>query len=82
MYMALGGGWELCLGRDFIPAKTMEEIRQRTDWANLLPPDRMPRDLEKEPPTGQAIPSFNKLDFSKVSGFSLQKANLYGYKRL
>jgi outer membrane protein TolC len=62
MYKALGGGWELRLGKDFIPAKTMEEMRQRTDWGNLLPPEDLPKDIEEEPPTGQAIPVFNKPD--------------------
>ena len=62
MYKALGGGWELRLGKDFIPAKTMEEMRQRTDWGNLLPPDDLPKDIEEEPPTGQAVKVFYKPD--------------------
>ncbi|MEJ2233733.1 MAG: efflux transporter outer membrane subunit [Syntrophobacterales bacterium] len=56
MYKALGGGWELRLGKDFIPEKTREEMRQRTDWGNLLPPEDLPKDIEEKPPTGQAIP--------------------------
>lgn len=62
MYKALGGGWELRLGKDFIPEKTREEMRQRTDWGNLLPPEDLPESIEEEPPTGQAIPVFNKPD--------------------
>jgi hypothetical protein len=59
---ALGGGWELRLGKDFVPAKTMEEMRQRTDWDKLLPPEDLPKDREEKPPTGAAIPVFNRPD--------------------
>ena len=38
LYRALGGGWELGLGKDFIPEHTLVEMRQRTDWGNLMPP--------------------------------------------
>jgi NodT family efflux transporter outer membrane factor (OMF) lipoprotein len=62
LYKALGGGWELRLGKDFIPEQTKEEMRQRTDWGNLLPPEDLP-DIEEQPPTGQAIPVFHKPDF-------------------
>jgi NodT family efflux transporter outer membrane factor (OMF) lipoprotein len=63
LYKALGGGWELRLGKDFIPEQTKEEMRQRTDWGNLLPPEDLPQDREERPPTGQAIPVFHKPDF-------------------
>ena len=35
-YKALGGGWELRLGREFIPAAMAEEMRDRTNWGNIL----------------------------------------------
>ena len=39
-YKALGGGWELRIGREFIPAAMTEEMRSRTNWGNILaPPD-------------------------------------------
>ena len=39
-YKALGGGWELRLGHEFVPQETIEEMRNRTNWGNLLaPPD-------------------------------------------
>jgi len=63
LYKALGGGWELRLGKDFILEQTREEMRQRTDWGNLLPSEDLPESIEEEPPTGQAIPVFNKPDF-------------------
>jgi NodT family efflux transporter outer membrane factor (OMF) lipoprotein len=62
LYKALGGGWELRLGKDFIPEKTRDEMRQRTDWGNLLPPEDLPKSIEEEPPTGQEVPVFNKPD--------------------
>jgi outer membrane protein TolC len=63
LYKALGGGWELRLGKDFIPEQIQEEMRQRTDWGNLLPPEELPESIEKKPPTGQAIPVFDKPNF-------------------
>lgn len=62
MYKALGGGWELRLGEEFIPEETMEEMRQRTDWGNLLPSENLPDD-QKSAPTGKEIPLFKKPDF-------------------
>ncbi len=35
-YKALGGGWELRLGSEFIPETMIEEMRDRTDWGNVL----------------------------------------------
>jgi NodT family efflux transporter outer membrane factor (OMF) lipoprotein len=62
LYKALGGGWELRLGKDFIPEKTKEEMRQRTNWGKLLPPEDLP-DIEEQPPTGQAVKVFHKPDW-------------------
>jgi NodT family efflux transporter outer membrane factor (OMF) lipoprotein len=62
LYKALGGGWELRLGKDFITEQTKEEMRQRTDWGNLLPSEDLPESIEEEPPTGQAIPVLSKPD--------------------
>jgi NodT family efflux transporter outer membrane factor (OMF) lipoprotein len=63
LYKALGGGWELRLGKDFVPEQTKEEMRQRTDWGNLLSPEDLPEDREERPPTGQAVKVFYKPDF-------------------
>jgi len=35
-YKALGGGWELRLGHEFIPEAMVEEMRGRTNWGNIL----------------------------------------------
>jgi len=61
-YKALGGGWELREGRDLVPVETQEQMRQRTDWGNLLPLEERP-DLQKQPPTGQEINILHMPDF-------------------
>jgi len=38
-YRALGGGWQIREGHDFIPEKTRSEMTDRTDWGTLLTPD-------------------------------------------
>ena len=35
-YKALGGGWELRVGNEFVPEETVEEMRSRTNWGNIL----------------------------------------------
>jgi hypothetical protein len=36
----LGGGWQFRVGQDFVPEALKEEMRQRTDWGNLLEPKK------------------------------------------
>jgi len=36
LYKALGGGWEVRLGNDFVPAGVRDEMQERTDWGELL----------------------------------------------
>jgi NodT family efflux transporter outer membrane factor (OMF) lipoprotein len=36
LYKALGGGWELRQGQPFVPDSTQVEMRNRTDWGDLL----------------------------------------------
>lgn len=38
MYKALGGGWQIRAGDDFVPESTKEQMRARTDWGKLLDP--------------------------------------------
>ncbi len=38
MYKALGGGWQMREGQPFVPEKTQEVMRERTDWGKLLEP--------------------------------------------
>jgi NodT family efflux transporter outer membrane factor (OMF) lipoprotein len=36
MYKALGGGWEVRAGHDFISEENRQQMEQRTDWGDLL----------------------------------------------
>jgi NodT family efflux transporter outer membrane factor (OMF) lipoprotein len=36
LYKALGGGWEIRQGQEFVDAKTLQEMTLRTDWGRLL----------------------------------------------
>ena len=36
LYKALGGGWEVRLGNDFVPAEVREQMSERTDWGDML----------------------------------------------
>ena len=38
-YRALGGGWQIREGKDFVPAETQQEMRERTNWGTLLTPE-------------------------------------------
>jgi hypothetical protein len=36
MYKALGGGWQIREGKDFVPEEIRVEMAERTDWGKLL----------------------------------------------
>jgi NodT family efflux transporter outer membrane factor (OMF) lipoprotein len=38
LYKALGGGWEMRAGKDFVPARIKAEMKARTNWGDLLAP--------------------------------------------
>src|SRR5581483_10534676 len=40
-YRAMGGGWQIRAGHDFIPRETAREMEDRTNWGTLLTPDLM-----------------------------------------
>lgn len=37
IYRALGGGWEIGAGKEFVPPATQDQMRKRTNWGDLLP---------------------------------------------
>jgi len=39
VYRALGGGWEIREGQDFVPAATREVMEKRTNWGRMLTPE-------------------------------------------
>ncbi len=43
VFRALGGGWQIREGGDFVPAATREEMRSRTDYGDVLPPAGQPQ---------------------------------------
>jgi NodT family efflux transporter outer membrane factor (OMF) lipoprotein len=55
-YRALGGGWQIRLGRQFVPPQTIEAMTTRTNWGKLLayevqvPPIPVPRPEEPRLP--------------------------------
>jgi NodT family efflux transporter outer membrane factor (OMF) lipoprotein len=63
VYRALGGGWQIRAGQDFVPAQRQQQMRERTDWGDLLPATPIPEDLPEPPPTGDAQPLFNPPDW-------------------
>ena len=36
MYKGLGGGWEIRIGKDFVPVQTKQEMQERTNWGDFL----------------------------------------------
>jgi len=42
VYKALGGGWQIRDNNEFVPAQTVEEMRNRTNWGDLLPAPNQP----------------------------------------
>ncbi|HME73512.1 MAG TPA: efflux transporter outer membrane subunit [Myxococcota bacterium] len=47
LYKALGGGWELREGQDFVPAETREQMQARTRWGGLLSQKAQAQDVDK-----------------------------------
>ena len=55
LYKALGGGWQMRVGKPLLPESTLEQMEERTDWGSLLEHEDLP-DGRQKPPTGQAVP--------------------------
>ncbi len=39
LYKALGGGWQIREGKEFVSKENIEEMQKRTDWGDLLMPE-------------------------------------------
>jgi len=48
MYKALGGGWQIREGKDFVPEEIRVEMAQRTDWGELLSLEKQKPPLEED----------------------------------
>jgi NodT family efflux transporter outer membrane factor (OMF) lipoprotein len=55
VYRALGGGWQIRVDNEFVPAATAEEMRNRTNWGELLPPPSAPQPPAPALPTPQDV---------------------------
>ncbi len=42
LYKALGGGWQMRLGEDFVPGAVQYKMSKRTDWGKLLEKGKRP----------------------------------------
>ena len=57
-YRALGGGWEIRQGQEFVNQETVDRLRARTDWGNVVAPAwQEGRDLGFPRPTTTATDS-------------------------
>jgi hypothetical protein len=43
VFRALGGGWQIRDGNNFVTPATIDQMRSRTDWGSLLPPANAPQ---------------------------------------
>jgi NodT family efflux transporter outer membrane factor (OMF) lipoprotein len=55
VYRALGGGWQIRADNEFVPAATAEEMRNRTNWGELLPAPGRPQPPVPALPTPQNV---------------------------
>jgi len=53
VYRALGGGWEIREGQDFVPAEVKETMARRTNWGRLLAPAAVAPAAAAPTPEGQ-----------------------------
>jgi NodT family efflux transporter outer membrane factor (OMF) lipoprotein len=58
VYRALGGGWEIREGQDLVPADITAEMRQRTNWGQLLAPSTYNLPASRAPESGPRPPDW------------------------
>ena len=58
MYRALGGGWQIREGKDFVPEDIKEEMIERTNWGGMMTADEL-----EYPPSEEVRSIFNKPDW-------------------
>jgi NodT family efflux transporter outer membrane factor (OMF) lipoprotein len=56
-YRALGGGWQSRKVNDVVPDSVLEEMRERTDWGSIIPPD----DLQDAPASAADVEKIDTL---------------------
>jgi NodT family efflux transporter outer membrane factor (OMF) lipoprotein len=60
LYKALGGGWQIREGEDYVSKENTEAMRQRTNWGRLLPPSEPLPDELAPPAPASDQPFFPK----------------------
>ena len=58
VYRALGGGWEIREGQDLVPPEIKAEMRQRTNWGQLLAPSTYNLPASREPESAPRLPDW------------------------
>ena len=58
VYRALGGGWEIREGQDLVPPEIKAEMRQRTNWGQLLAPSTYNPPAAREPDSTPRLPDW------------------------
>jgi NodT family efflux transporter outer membrane factor (OMF) lipoprotein len=46
MYKALGGGWELRIGKDLVPQETKQQMVERTSWGGMATTEEQAQDVD------------------------------------
>jgi NodT family efflux transporter outer membrane factor (OMF) lipoprotein len=55
VFRALGGGWQIRDGNEFVPPAVRDEMRARTNWGDVLPPAGQPQPPAPGLPSSQDI---------------------------
>ena len=58
IYRALGGGWEIREGQDFVPAEIKVEMERRTNWGGLLAPANYNLPATRQPDATPRLPDW------------------------
>ena len=58
VYRALGGGWEIREGQDLLPPEIKTEMRQRTQWGQLLAPSTYNLPASRQPVSAPRRPDW------------------------
>jgi NodT family efflux transporter outer membrane factor (OMF) lipoprotein len=58
VYRAVGGGWEIREGDDFVPPEIKAEMQERTNWGSLLAPATYNLPASREPQSRPRLPDW------------------------
>jgi NodT family efflux transporter outer membrane factor (OMF) lipoprotein len=58
IYRALGGGWEIREGQDFVPPEIKAEMDRRTNWGGLLAPANYNVPASRQPEAAPRLPDW------------------------